>query len=586
MDFVRIYGRVLGLLRPEMRLAIILAVANLGLAGIGFVEPILFGKLIDVLAGSAGHSASENWSETLRLMGWWCVAGMSGIVAGILVALHADRLAHRRRLAAIAGYFEHVLSLPASFHNTHHSGEMLKIMLTGSNNLFGLWLAFFRDHLSTFVAIIALLPIALLMNWKMGLLLVGLIFIFAVVNMVVIGKTQRAQSAVEDYNSELAARAGDALGNVLLVQSFVRLALESRELGAVIERLLHAQFPVLNLWALVTVLSRMASTVTVISLFILGSWLHLHGEATVGEIVSFMGFATMLIARLEHAMGFISGLFYQMPGLADYFRVLDTEQGVRDRPGAIDLSQVKGEIAFEHVSHSYSAGRPAVRDLTFTVPAGSSVALVGPTGSGKSTTMALLSRLWEPQDGLIRIDGIDIRDVTLESLRANIGVVFQDSAVFSRSIAENIRIGRPEASQADIEHAAQLAQAHDFIVAQPHGYETILGERGVNLSGGERQRLAVARAFLKDPPILILDEATSALDSATESRIQLALETLMRGRTTFIIAHRLSTIRRVDNILVLRDGAIVERGTFDELVAQGNLFAELAKVQMPQATLP
>jgi len=181
--------------------------------------------------------------------------------------------------------------------------------------------------------------------------------------------------------------------------------------------------------------------------------------------------------------------------------------------------------------------------------------------------MALLSRLWDPQSGRIRIDGQDIRDVTLESLRSNIGVVFQDSAVFNRSIGENIRIGRPEASEAEIEEAAKLAQAHDFIVQQPQGYDTLVGERGVNLSGGERQRLAIARTLLKNPPILILDEATSALDTVTESRIQQALETLKRGRTTFIIAHRLSTVRKVDTILVLRQGRIVERGRFDELLS-------------------
>jgi ATP-binding cassette subfamily B protein len=194
--------------------------------------------------------------------------------------------------------------------------------------------------------------------------------------------------------------------------------------------------------------------------------------------------------------------------------------------------------------------------------------------------MALLSRLWEPQSGAIYIDGQNIQDVTLESLRSNIGVVFQDSAVFSRSIGENIRIGRPEATQQEIEEAARLAQAHDFIVQQPQGYDTPVGERGVTLSGGERQRLAIARTLLKNPPILILDEATSSLDTQTEARIQQALETLMKGRTTFIIAHRLSTIRKADRILVLRDGRIVETGRFDELVAQGSLFAELAKGQI------
>jgi glucan exporter ATP-binding protein len=333
------------------------------------------------------------------------------------------------------------------------------------------------------------------------------------------------------------------------------------------------------LWALVTVLSRMASTITVIGIFLLGSYLHFRGEISVGEIVSFMGFATLLIVRLEQATGFITGQFFRLPGLADFFEILDTEAGVRDKPGAIVLGRVKGDVEFDGVTHAYDIGRPAVTDLMFSVSAGTSVALVGPTGSGKSTTMALMSRLWDPQSGAIRVDGHDIRDVTLESLRGNIGVVFQDSAVFNRSIAENIRIGRPEASQAEIEQAARLAQAHDFIVQQTQGYDTMVGERGVNLSGGERQRLAIARTLLKNPPILILDEATSALDTVTESHIQQALETLMRGRTTFIIAHRLSTVRKVDTILVLRQGRIVERGRFDELVARGELFAEFARGQ-------
>jgi ABC-type multidrug transport system fused ATPase/permease subunit len=234
MRFIRIYGRVLRLLWPERWLSAVLVVGNLGIAGIGFLEPILFGRVIDVLATSAERSAEENWNETIRLLGLWSVVGVVGIVSGILVALHADRLAHRRRLAAVALYFEHVLSLPVAFHQREHSGRMLKVMLTGANNLFGLWLSFFREHLSTFVAMLALPPIALYMNWRMALLLIVLLAVFTVVNYFVINKTWRAQAAVEDYNSELAARAGDALSNVMLVQSFVRLALEAREMGAVI----------------------------------------------------------------------------------------------------------------------------------------------------------------------------------------------------------------------------------------------------------------------------------------------------------------------------------------------------------------
>jgi len=583
MSFVQIYARVLGLLKPERKLAILLALANIGLAGVGFIEPLLFGRIIDVLSNSTGLSPDESWSRTIELLLLWCVAGFGGILAGILVALHADRLAHRRRLATMALYFEHVLSLPVAFHSATHSGTLLKIMLNGADNLFGLWLAFFREHLSTFVAVMALLPLSLYLNWRLGLLLIGLIVIFALVSAFVVSKTEKAQSVVEGYHSELAARAGDALGNVVLVQSFVRLALEGRELANVMERLLKAQFPVLNLWALMTVLSRMASTITIISIFMLGSWLHLHGKTSVGEIVTFMGFATMLIGRLEAAMGFVSRMFFQMHSLGEFFQVLDTTSAVRNSPSARDIGSLSGAVTFDHVTLSYDDKRPAVVDVSFEIAAGKTVALVGPTGSGKTSTMAVLSRLWDPQSGRVLIDGTDIREMTLESLRRNIGVVFQDSAVFHRSIADNIRVGRPEASDAEVEQAAKLAEAHDFIMRQTNGYATMVGERGVNLSGGERQRLAIARALLKNPPVLILDEATSALDAATEARIQKALDALMQGRTTFIIAHRLATVRQADLILVLKDGRIVERGAFAELVEADGLFAGLVRTQFQGA---
>jgi ATP-binding cassette subfamily B protein len=206
-------------------------------------------------------------------------------------------------------------------------------------------------------------------------------------------------------------------------------------------------------------------------------------------------------------------------------------------------------------------------------------ALVGPTGAGKSTALSLLHRMWDPESGSIRIDGIDHRDIRLASLRRNIGVVFQDSTMFYRSIADNLRIGKPDATQAELEEAARLAEAHDFIQRQPNGYDTLIGERGSTLSGGERQRLAIARALLKDPPILILDEATSALDSVTEARIQKALKVLMQGRTTFVIAHRLSTIRDADLVVVLEHGRIVEQGDYRTLAAAGGAFARLVATQ-------
>ena len=579
MEFFRVYGRVIGLLRDERGLAITLALANIAVAALQFYEPVLFGKVVDLLSGAQGRSTEALWHDAVQLLMLWAAVGIGGIVANIVVSLQADRMAHRRRLGAMARYFEHVLVLPFAFHNAQHSGRLLKIMLTGVDHLFGIWLSFFRENLATFVALFVMLPLSLFMNWRLGLLLIVLIAFFAIANAFVVGKTDRLQAEVEEYHSQLAGRAGDALGNIHLIQSFVRLAAEAGEIHGIIRRTLEAQYPVLNWWALLSVLTRAASAFTVILIFVLGPWLYTRGEATVGQIVSFMGFATMLIGRMDQASGFVSRVFFQMPALADFFRVLDTQSTVPDNPNGKDIGRTRGDVDFEDVNFSYDGKRPALAHFNLHVPAGTTVAFVGPTGAGKSTALSLLHRMWDPQSGTIRIDGVDHRDIRLESLRRNIGVVFQDSTMFYRSIADNLRIGKPDATQAELEQAARLAEAHDFIERQPKGYETLVGERGATLSGGERQRLAIARALLKDPPILILDEATSALDSVTEARIQKALKVLMQGRTTFVIAHRLSTIRDADLVVVLEHGRIVEQGDYRSLIATGGAFARLVATQ-------
>jgi len=580
MGFLRLYLRVLGELAPERWLAIALAAANVLLAGLVFLEPVLFGRVVDMLARSEAMPAEAVWSGTLALLAVWAAVGIGGIVANILVAREADRLAHRNRLAAMARYFQHVLGLPLSFHGDTHSGRLLKVMLSGADNMFWVWLGFFRDHLSTFVIALVLLPLTLLLNWRLALLLIVLALSFAIGAAVVIRRTHEGQRSVESHHAALAATAGDALANVMLVQSFVRLSAEARLFQDGIRRLLEAQFPVLDWWALLTVLTRAASTLTVIAIFLLGTALHLQGHASVGEIVTFMGFATLLIGRLEQAMGFVSTMFLQAPAIALYFEVMDTQSTVADPPGLPAMPRPRGAVAFEHVSFAYPGGPPVLSDVSFEAAPGQTVALVGETGAGKSTTMALLQRLWDPQSGRVTIDGIDIRSVSLDSLRSHIGVVFQENLLFNRSFRENLLVGRADATDAELEQACRLAQVHDFILRQPQGYDTRVGERGASLSGGQRQRLAIARALIKDPPILILDEATSALDAATEAKVQLALRALMAGRTTFVIAHRLSTVREADLILVFAEGRIVERGSYDELVARGGAFAQLVATQL------
>ncbi len=579
MPFVRIYLRVLGLLRADARLAVTLALANIALALAQFVEPVLFGRIIDRLSGALPAGAGTAARALAPLVGAWIGFGLFIIAAATLVAWFADRLAHRRRNLVLADFFEHVLQLPLAYHAGAHSGRQMKIMLAGTDTLWWLWVSFFREHLAAFVFIAFLLPASLALNWRLALPLIALCVMFIALTMLVVRRAFAMQRAVERHYSDLAETAADALGNVALVQSYARIELEVSGLKSVVNSLLRAQMPVLSWWAVAAVLTRAGTTFTTLVILVVGTYLKLVGLASVGEIVSFMSIAALLITRLEQAVSFANRLFMDAPKLADLFGVLDTVPAVRDRPGAVEPGRLRGLVEFKDVSFSYDGKRFAVADLRFTALPGERVAVVGPTGSGKSTALALLHRVFDPQSGIVMVDGMDIRGLSLGGLRRNIAVVFQETLLFNRSIADNLRVGKPDASPAQLRDAALRAQALEFIERNPEGFEARVGERGRLLSGGERQRLAVARALLKDPPILILDEATSALDPLTEQQLNMALDEVMKGRTTFVIAHRLATIRNATRILVFRGGRIVETGTFEELQRRGGFFAELVAAQ-------
>ncbi|RXH05896.1 glucan ABC transporter ATP-binding protein/ permease [Bradyrhizobium vignae] len=574
MSMLRLYTRVLELLGKEARLGWLLAVANLLLAGSQFAEPVLFGRIVDVLSGKTVAGSNSAWS----FLAAWVAFGLFTIACSALVALQADRLSHRQRQAVLTDYFEHILQLPLTFHSGTHSGRLMKVMLNGTDALWRLWLGFFREHFAAILSVVVLLPLSLYLNWRLAILLFVLCIVFTALTTFVVRKTFGMQMEVEEHYSELSARASDALGNVALVQSFVRVESEVKGLRSVADELLAAQMPVLSWWALVTVITRASTTITVLAIFTLGIALHDQGLTSVGEIVMFVSFATLLIQKLEQVVSFINNVFMEAPRLREFFNVLDAVPAVHDRPDAIDAGRLSGLVEFHDVTFSYDGKRPAVEDLSFTALPGQTIALVGPTGAGKSTAIALLHRAFDPQSGVIKIDGMDVRGVTLTSLRRNIGVVFQEALLFNRSIAENLQVGKPDATEAEMREAAERAQALEFI-ERSGGFEINAGERGRMLSGGERQRLSIARALLKDPPILILDEATSALDAVTEAKVNAALDEVMKGRTTFVIAHRLSTIRNATRILVFENGRVIESGTFDELVAKGGHFAELARAQ-------
>jgi ATP-binding cassette, subfamily B, beta-glucan exporter len=584
MEFLRLYARVFSLLGPAARIGWLLGLANAALAAAQFVEPVLFGRIIDALVGAPG--APTPAIGLVSLLTAWASFGLFTIGCGVLIALHADRLAHRRRQAVLTSYFEHVLQLPLSFHGKTHSGRLMKVMLTGTDALWDLWLFFFREHCAAFVALLVLLPLSLVLNWRLALLLMILCGIFAALAMLVLGRTEKLQSSVERHYSDLAERASDTLTNVAVVQGFARVEAEVSGLKALVEQLLAAQIPVLSWWAVVAVLTRASTTITMLAIVLAGTWLHVQGLVSIGEIVTFMNLAAMLVGRLDQAVSFTQRLFFAAPRLREFFAVLDTVPEVHERPDAIDPGRVRGLVAFKQVSFAYHGQVPAVMDLTFTAQPGEVIALVGATGAGKSTALALLHRAFDPQSGVITIDGVDIRDLKLSGLRRNLGVVFQEAMLFNRSIAENLMVGKPEATREELSAAAARAQALDFIASRRDGFEANAGERGRSLSGGERQRLSIARALLKDPPILILDEATSALDAATEHKLKAALDEVIKGRTTFVIAHRLATVRHATRILVFEAGRIIESGTFDELVGRGGRFAELARAQFLMAGSP
>ncbi len=579
MDILRLYLRVLSLLGADKRLGWCLALANVALAMALFAEPVLFGKVIDQLTKSDASVPAEVWTNVWPLLAAWVGFGLFTILCGTGVALFADRLSHRRRHVVLAEYFQHILRLPHEQHSGVHSGRLMKIMLQGTDALWWLWLSFFRDHLAAMVSLLVLVPVALYVNWRLALMLIMLAVLFGLMMFLVLRKTQGLQQQVESHHSDLAEHAADTLGNVAIVQSFARVGEEVNALRRISDRVLRAQMPALSWWALVTVFTRSSTTLTVLLIVVVGTWMYTRQMVSVGEIATFIGLSGMVIGRLEQVVGFANRLSQDAPRLREYFSVLDMAPSIQDRADAIEAGRLKGQIEFRQASYSYDGRRMAVEQISFVVEPGETVALVGTSGAGKSTALSLLYRAFDPTNGQILVDGIDIRNYRLESLRKNIGVVFQEGMLFNRSIADNLYVGNPEATPQEIRDAAIRAQAIEFIERHPKGFETVIGERGRSLSGGERQRLSIARVILKDPPILILDEATSALDANTEARLMQALDEVTRDRTTLIIAHRLATIRKADRILVFEQGHIVESGTYESLLQQGGRFASLVKEQ-------
>ena len=472
--------------------------------------------------------------------------------------------------------FERAITLPISYHAEQGSGRVVRIMLAGTDQLFALWLSFLREHLTAIVEIVLLIPAAISIDVRLAALLAALAVLYFLANTVIIKRTHGGRESVGRNTSRCFRPSGRRHRQCDRRAKLYAVSCRNERSARADGRPSAGAIP-------------RADVVGDADRAYADRRNHYDGgrlcnrsrpgparEVTVGQIVAFVGFSNLLISKLDMLSGFVGRIFLQVPTLYELLRSSRHKRQHNREARAVPLEHVEGRVQFDDVTYRFPYTQQGVFNLSFEAPPGETIALVGPTGSGKTTTLALLQRLRDPQEGKILIDGTDIRDVTLTSLRQSIAVVFQDAGLFNRSIAENIRIGRPRPRKKRLD-GSKLREAHDFILSKAGGYQFVIGERGSALSGGERQRIAIARAILKNAPILILDEATSALDNETEAKIKLALEAVRRGRTTFLIAHRLSTVANANQIIVLDHGRIVEAGTFHRLAEAGRLFERLVK---------
>ncbi len=568
MSLLQVYFKALKYLATYKLRVSLVVIANIVLAAITIIEPILFGRIIDAI--------SEKRDATQILILWGCF-GVFNTVAYVLVARQADRLAHGRRADLLTESFAKIISMPLSWHHKRGTSNALHTLLRAGETLFGLWLEFMRTHLATAVALSLLLPTAFSMDVRLTSVLVVLAILYVIIGRTVMVKTKEGQASVEGHYHTVFSHVSDSISNVSVLHSYNRIELETRALKEYTTKLLSAQYPVLDWWALAGALNRIASTLSMLVILVIGTLLVQRGELKVGEIIAFTGFAGLLIARLDQMITFVNQIFEARSKLEDFYALEDAVQEREERAGAAELKDVRGDVEFRGVCFDFASTTQGVRNVTFAVKAGQTVAIVGPTGAGKTTLINLLQRVHEPQSGQILVDGQDISKVTRKSLRHAIATVFQDAGLLNRSIKENIRLGREDATEEEIIQAAEAAAATDFIESRMIGYDTHVGERGNRLSGGERQRIAIARAILKNAPILVLDEATSALDVETEARVKEAIDRLRKNRTTFIIAHRLSTIREADLVVFLDHGQVIEMGNYDQLSALGGRFSSLLR---------
>jgi ATP-binding cassette subfamily B multidrug efflux pump len=577
---LRLLWRCFGYLRPHWKLT---AGAYLTMVMIDFVS--ILNPQIILLVIDRGIDGRD-----YDFLGWM-VALMLGLVLvkGVLTYFQGrwTEVASQNVAFDLRNEIQRKITLLSfSFHDQAEAGDLLSRAIQDVERIrFLTGRATFRVIEGTFLMLITAV-VMLLMNPVLGLLAV-LAMPLLVFQSIRFGRVFRPLSLkIQKQLGTLTTRVEQNLRGARVVKTFAqedaeieRFEVENRrwfELSAYSARLQSTNMPLLHLIA----------NLSSVAILLAGGMLVIDKQLTLGELVAFTTYMGQLVSPVRFLGMILPAIWMAAASAERIFEILDTVPDVHDEPGAPELVVQRGQVVFENVSFAYGKHSGILKEISFEAQPNQVVALLGPTGSGKTTVVNLIPRFYDPSAGQITIDGVDIRAVTVNSLRAQIGMVLQESTLFATSIRENIAFGRPNATQADIEAAARAAQAHQFILQMPKGYDTEVGERGITLSGGQKQRMAIARALLTDPRILILDDATSSVDSETEYLIQLALERVMQDRTTFVIAHRLSTVQRADLILVLDKGRIVAHGKHADLMQSSPIYQNYYRQQLkPQATV-
>lgn len=567
----------------ELRARVVIAMVLLVAAKVATVAiPAVFGRAVDTLesGGSAGGVAAV---PVALLIGYGLLrVGQQGFaeLRDFVFAKVGQRAIRRIALKV----FQHLHGLALRFHMDRQTGGLSRAIERGIKGIDFLLRFMLFNILPTLVEIALVCGIL----WSLfGFVFSAITFvtvaIYVFFTLVFTEWRLKFRRAMNDSDSEANTKAIDSLLNFETVKYFGNEEHEARRYDVSMQRYEKAAVKSLTTLSMLNVGQGLIMAIGMTALLLLSASRVSEGSMTIGEFTAVNLYMMQLFQPLNF-LGFVYREIKQsLVDMEQMFGLLDQNREIEDAPDAAPLSVTDGIVRFEHVSFRYDPRKPVLRDVDFEVPSGNTVAIVGASGAGKSTISRLLFRFYDVEDGRITIDGQDIRDVVQSSVRAAIGIVPQDTVLFNDSIFYNIQYGRPEASPAEVEEAARLAQVHDFVMALPDGYNTRVGERGLKLSGGEKQRVAIARTILKAPKILLFDEATSALDTHTEREIQIALEQVSADRTTLVIAHRLSTVVNADEIIVLDDGVIVERGRHAALLEQGGIYADLWQRQQAAA---